>query len=440
VRPVSWLARWLILPALLAAPATALGHAEPETVERTPAGVRLVLSAPVEEAFLRLEVRGPDGRVVAGPARRDPRDARAIVAPLPAVGSAGLATTWRVLSRDGHPGGYVRGDDGAFPVLARLLAIAGPVAVLGLVVLAVGVAAPALRSGGIAPPGRPPAEAQAWRARARDALRAAGPRWWRALWAAAAAWALGLVLLPAALLWCLREGPDELGTLLTDTRWGAAWWVQAGGLVVLVAAALAYRRAAPGGLPGCLPWGAALGAGPAAALVALSWSGHASTGGDRALNVGIDALHNLATAAWLGGLAGLLALLPAALRRLADPDRVRLAAGVVVRFSSLAVAAVGILVLTGVYRALAEVSLDELTDTGYGQALLVKLGILAALLCIGAYNRFRLHPRMERAALGLDPDDRGAAARLRVSVSAELVLALALMSAVAALVSLPPPG
>jgi copper transport protein len=173
---------------------------------------------------------------------------------------------------------------------------------------------------------------------------------------------------------------------------------------------------------------------------AVSDAGHAATGGDATLNVAIDLIHQLATAAWLGGLVGLAVLaIPAALG-LPEADRVRLAAAVVVRFSALALTAVALLVVTGVYRALAEVSVDDLLDTGYGRALLVKLGLFAVLLVGGAYNRMVVHPRLERAALGLDPGDRGAAAALRVSVRAELALAAALMVSVAVLVSLAPPG
>ena len=185
---------------------------------------------------------------------------------------------------------------------------------------------------------------------------------------------------------------------------------------------------------------ALLGVGPLAALWSISASGHASTGGDATLNVAIDLLHGLATAAWLGGLVGLAVLAIPAAWSLADADRVRFAAAVVVRFSALALTAVAVLVITGVYRALAEVSVGELTSTGYGRALLVKLGLFAVLLVGGAYNRMVVHPRLERAALGLDPGDRGAAAALRVSVRAELVVAAALMVSVAVLISLPPPG
>ena len=101
---------------------------------------------------------------------------------------------------------------------------------------------------------------------------------------------------------------------------------------------------------------------------------------------------------------------------------------------------VGVLVVTGVYRALAELrSFSDLVDTGYGQALLVKLVIFCVLLVGGVYNRLVLHPRLERAALGLRPDDGGAGERLRVSVTAEVLVAAVLIAVVAVLVSLPPP-
>jgi putative copper export protein len=176
------------------------------------------------------------------------------------------------------------------------------------------------------------------------------------------------------------------------------------------------------------------------ALVAIGWAGHASSGGDRTANIVIDALHSGATAAWFGGLLGLATLVSPAVARLGSADRVRLAAAVVVRFSAVALTAVAVLVVTGVYRALAEVELGEVLDSDYGRVLLVKLAIFAVLLAGGAYNRMVVHPRLERAALGLDPDDRGASAALRTSVRAELVLAAGLLASVAVLISLPPPG
>ena len=110
------------------------------------------------------------------------------------------------------------------------------------------------------------------------------------------------------------------------------------------------------------------------------------------------------------------------------------------RFSAVAIVCVGVLVVTGVYRAIAELSaVGDRVHTAYGQALLVKLVMFAVLLCGGAYNRLVLHPRLERAALGLRPDDGHARARLRVSVGAELALATAILAVVAVLIALPPP-
>ena len=71
--------------------------------------------------------------------------------------------------------------------------------------------------------------------------------------------------------------------------------------------------------------------------------------------------------------------------------------------------------------------------------LLVKLAIFAAMLVLAAWNRFTLHPRLERAALGIGDDGAGALGALRASVRAEVVLAGAVLVAVALLVSIPPP-
>lgn len=461
------LAGCLVAVAALAAPSAGLAHSELRSAEpppgarlaSVPASVRLVFSAPVEEAFLRLRVVADDGTVVSGPARRDPRDSRAIVAPGLRLSVQGpLRVEWRVLSQDGHPGGgafvlgvgaepspvtdddVVRRDLGPLPVAARLLALAGPLGALGLLALAIGVVGPAVRAGGISVPGEPPARSERFVAHARAALDRRGSGWWIAWWVMVGAQAVGLALAPAALLWGLREDAGELGRLLGDTRFGEGWWGQVVALLLLLVMSVVVRRRVAGRAPPLDPRLLVLGLGPLVALWSISDSGHASTGADATLNVAIDLVHSVATAAWFGGLLGLAVLVIPALAGLADDDRVRLAAAVVVRFSALALTAVAVLVVTGVYRALAEVSVGELATSAYGRALLVKLGLFAVLLVGGAYNRMIVHPRLERAALGLDPSDRGAAAALRMSVRAELVLAAALLVSVAVLVSLPPPG
>ena len=72
--------------------------------------------------------------------------------------------------------------------------------------------------------------------------------------------------------------------------------------------------------------------------------------------------------------------------------------------------------------------------------LVIKLGIFGLMLAAGGYSRIILHPRLERAALGLDPGDRGASRALRTSLRVELGMALALMMTVAALLAMTPAG
>jgi putative copper export protein len=174
--------------------------------------------------------------------------------------------------------------------------------------------------------------------------------------------------------------------------------------------------------------------------VLLSWSGHAASGSDATLGVAIDVVHGWATAAWLGGLVMLLVLCVPLLAAMPPRDRVCLGAAAVVRFSSLAVAAVVLLVITGVYRALAELpSLDALWSTDYGLVLLAKLVVFAVMLVIAAWNRAVLHPRLEREALGLGASAGAGTAALRRSVRAEVALGAVVMALVAVMVGLMPP-
>ncbi len=442
----------LIAVALLVLPASAqaVGFIESDPAPGatgTSATVRVATAVPLSDAFLLLEAVGPGGATVTGPARLDPRDPQAILAPIRRRVAGGHAVRWRGLGLDGSvvggtfaysvPGANAPPPAVAPPIrrgvtaltLARGLALLGPIVALGLVILRWWVVAPVARDGGI----RPPRRGAGREVVAADALAAAGGAWWAAWWSALAVGGVGVLGVAFALVWRLRSW--DLATLLA-VRPGAALVVQAVaiGLAALMAVAVGRRSVGPG-------WALALGLPPAAALAAISASGHAWVEPDRTVAVGADLLHGWATAAWIGGLVGLLVLVAPWLARLPEPDRVPVAAGVVVRFSTLAIGAVVVLVVTGTYRALAELGAPaDLLDTAYGVALSVKLALFAVLLVTGGYNRLVLHPRLERAALGLRDGDGGAAAALRTSVTAEIALAGAVMAAVAVMVAVLPPS
>ena len=446
-----WLA---VICSLLAIPASAAAHAELSSAARTGDGsVSLSFSAPIESAFAEVvatSVRGTRPQASARvSSRRDPLDDHVLLVDVPEATSA---ISWRVLSRDGHVTSGVATiaatlvgaaadaeGDGPAMIGGRFLLLAGLLGLIGMLAVRFVVVGPAWRSGGPRPPGS--GDPEPWRRTTAIALRGAMAAWWRVWWVLVGCAAAGLVVSIVAMLALLDGGFDDLGTLLADTRWGTAWIVQVVGLAIAAAAAALLARDGAAHAPSPPPgWGVAIGAALTAAGVAIAWSGHTASGTDAGLGTAIDAIHLVASGVWLGGLAALLAIVPYARRGLDEPSALRLCAAIVVRFSAVAIACVGILVVTGVYRALAELrSFSDLLDTGYGQALLVKLAIFAVLLIGGVYNRLVLHPRLERAALGLRADDGGAADRLRVSVAAELTVAAALIIAVAVLVSLPPP-
>jgi copper transport protein len=139
---------------------------------------------------------------------------------------------------------------------------------------------------------------------------------------------------------------------------------------------------------------------PAIALVALpAVAGHASVQHPVWLFLPANLIHVAAMAVWLGGLVAFLLCVPAATRKLAGPDRTRLLAATLGRFSPIALACVIALAVTGVIQALLQVdAFGELLHTAYGRAVLIKAGLLVLLVGLAAVNRRRTVPRLRSLA------------------------------------------
>ncbi|MFD9464051.1 copper resistance CopC/CopD family protein [Streptomyces sp. NPDC060027] len=133
-----------------------------------------------------------------------------------------------------------------------------------------------------------------------------------------------------------------------------------------------------------LTFGLAIGGVVVAAGLAATWAmaEHASTGIQAGIAMPVDVLHLLAVAVWLGGLSTLLVALFRA------PAEAQIEAAAVRRFSRLAFGGVLVLVATGIYQSWRQVgSWSALTDTTYGQLLLVKVGLVALLVGIAWISR-----------------------------------------------------
>jgi copper transport protein len=172
-----------------------------------------------------------------------------------------------------------------------------------------------------------------------------------------------------------------------------------------------------------------------AVLIVPGASGHAGQTSPRGLTLMFDWLHLAAGSVWLGGLIGVLVLWLS----LSSGQRVAGLSVVVPRFSNVALISVLLLGAAGVAETINHLpAVNALWETGFGQAILVKTGLLGAAALVASGNLLRTKPRLvaarERPEVG-EP----AAALLRTLISGELFLVLGVVFAAAVLSSLAPP-
>jgi copper transport protein len=179
--------------------------------------------------------------------------------------------------------------------------------------------------------------------------------------------------------------------------------------------------------------GALLAAG--AVLLVPGAAGHAAQTSPRGFSLLFDWVHLLSGSVWLGGLLGLLVLW----RSLQARTRVAGLSVVVPRFSIVALVSVVLLLATGTGATIIHLpAVNALWETGYGVAILVKIGLLALAIVLASGNLLRSRPRLiaarERPELG-----DGAARLLRVLITDEAVVVTGAVFAAAVLSSLAPP-
>jgi copper transport protein len=255
--------------------------------------------------------------------------------------------------------------------------------------------------------------------------------------------AAGFIVLAGAGVADLLLQADDIGASVSDvfdTRWGERWlWrhvvliVPALMLPVMLGGAAARRSAALVGL-----------AGMAAYLAIAASSSHAAAGGGAFWAAGSDFVHLLAASVWIGMLAVLALYIAWTRREFQGQERYEAQSLALRRFSLIAVFSVALLLFSGVVNAVIEVgALGDLVETGYGQALLLKLFLLAPLLAIGVRNAYLLRPQIVQETAERSSEQRRELigeleADLNKTVRWELGFAIAVLAVVALLVQLTP--
>ncbi|MDR5877073.1 CopD family protein [Caballeronia sp. LZ032] len=229
------------------------------------------------------------------------------------------------------------------------------------------------------------------------------------LWLEAAAMSGAPVIKAGASLWLVATG----------THAGIGGSVSLAGSVLLWLAAVSDRpaSAARTGLAAC-----------AVLIVAAGKSavGHAADAGAFSAAEAVQALHLLATAGWGGVVIAGAWVLPALDTSTARATLIRLTA----RMSRAAMVAVALVIATGAFNAWRGTggSPGVLMSSAWGHALLVKLGLIAAALLLGALNRWSGLPRLQRSAATADAHTVINVLRLEALLMAGVFVAAAVLS------------
>jgi copper transport protein len=432
--------------AALALPASAWAHAAllrtvPEasgTVNAAPPAVRLTYSEPIEPRFAIVSVTDAAGKdVTSGEPAGAPGSPQTLVTPLEHVPEGWYLVFWRVISADGHP---VRGaftfavgpNAGPPPqfrvpslsetatttrlLISRWVVFLSLLTALGLFVLRAVIARPVARVVRGVP--------------LRPISIAFG-----------VAVLVGLVATPVYVLFATAQfslrSVWDLGAIVPlarDSGFGAdfldlevvfALFAVAGGAALYLDRPEREQRSVVEllALPAALATGVA-------GLFLPALAGHAGQKSPRGLSLPLDAAHLGAASIWLGGLIGLVVFWLSVGRE----ARGSALAFVVPRFSAVAFCSVLLLIGTGIGQSLLELpTFATLWETSYGQALLVKIGLLFAALLLAGVNLARTKPRLQAR-------DPSAPLLLRRLVQGEIVLVAGALFAAGVLSSLPPPS
>jgi copper transport protein len=437
---------WLGLPGAASAHAYLVKTVPAASVilEAPPQNIQLTYDEAVEPRLAIISVTDAGGhQETTGPVHRSPADPDTLVVPLRSHLPEGwYLIFWRAISVDGHPveGAFtyaVGPSPGPAPqfwvpnisatavtpqlLIARWLMFVAVMAAVGLLVMRLLTARPVVR------------EVEGVKLRMLSV-------------AFAVAAIVGLIAIPVYLDFStandtLRSVFDlpalvplfrvtAFGRAIVDLEVCFALFCVAGAAAVWVDRPDRARRSIAELIALC---GALLAA--AAVLIVPGAAGHAAQTSPRGLTLLFDWLHMVSGSVWLGGLVGLLVLWFSVSAR----ERVAALSVCVPRFSKVAVASVVVLGASGVGEAINHMpAVNALWETSYGQAILVKAGLLGGALLIASGNLLRSRPRL--IAARRRPEVGEPAARLlRGLVSGELVIVVGVVFAAAVLSSLPPP-
>lgn len=392
-----------------------------ETLNAAPAEIILVFTEPLEPAYSRFTLLDGSGNEVNTPASFiDPTDQHRMLMQPGALPDGLYTVVWRVVSAaDGHPtrGTFAFGVGVSVETAATTLTVdesVKPEAIiirwLNFMSLAVGVGSLGFwlfvwQPTGINHP----------------ATTASLNRLILIGWLLMGLASIPILLLQTSILTDLPllASFSAMVRVITTTNYGSLWilrtvyWLLAGGLLFTSSERSIWLER--GGLVF-----------EVLVLLTVSLFSHASGAADQVAAVAGDWLHLIGSTLWVGGLIAFGYTLYR-LRR--DPENVPSVSTMIALFSNYVRICVVALIISGLYSTWLQIgTLEALTGTAYGRALLIKLLLFLPLLAIAGVN-------LIFTTRGLQAGQALWAGRLRGLVNVEVVLTAAIMVAVSMMTS-----
>ncbi len=133
-----------------------------------------------------------------------------------------------------------------------------------------------------------------------------------------------------------------------------------------------------------------------ALIVTSSLIGHGAASGETSALV-LDYIHNLVAAVWIGGIFYFIFTLLPTISQLKELKREKMSLVLIPRFSIVFIIAVGIVIITGpTLLWFLESDVGLITESIYGQLIILKISIAAIMIGLGGFAQFKLQKNAEK--------------------------------------------
>ena len=124
--------------------------------------------------------------------------------------------------------------------------------------------------------------------------------------------------------------------------------------------------------------------------------GHGAASGETPALI-LDYIHNLVAAVWIGGIFYFVFTLLPTLSKLKEVNKEKMSLVLIPRFSIAFVISIGIVIITGpTLLWFLESDVGLITDSLYGQLIMLKISIAAVMISLGGFFQFRVQKNAEK--------------------------------------------